>query len=262
MVFGAIKAIWNITNLTFVGRIFGVLKLFLKFSKEIVSGVVKFFVKNFDDIAKKIGKAIGGAWSGMKKIFTDAGRWLTQQLFNWGLKFFEWSTKCKTAANKAWSAIKSVFSGAKEWFARSVITPIVNKFNNIKTAFRSGFASGIKSILNTWISGLNSPINALKSFKVAGKQPFAFLPTFHRLAKGGIATSPTFAMIGEGREDEAVAPLSKLQGMITTAVVSAMGGRGGDVILNIDGRRFARLVKPHLERENKRVGTNVRLNPI
>lgn len=266
MIFGAMQAIWNITNLTFVGRIFGVLKLFLKFGKEIISGVVKFFVKNFDNFAKNGIKSVTSIWYNIKAIFTYAGIWWTRQLLNWGLKFYEWGVKAGKAGKTAWEAIKAVFKGAAEWFSRSVITPIVNKFDYIKTAFRGGFTKGMKAILNTWIDGLNAPINALKGFKVAGKQPFAFLPTFHRLAKGGIATSPTFAMIGEGGEDEAVAPLSKLQGMISNAVVAAMKANGsnggGQVILNIDGRQFARLIKPHLERENKRVGANVRLNPI
>ena len=35
------------------------------------------------------------------------------------------------------------------------------------------------------------------------------------LAKGGIVTGPTLALIGEGRESEAVIPLSKLDAMMT-----------------------------------------------
>jgi hypothetical protein len=38
-----------------------------------------------------------------------------------------------------------------------------------------------------------------------------------QLAEGGIATRPTLAMIGEGGEDEAILPLSKLRGMLTNS---------------------------------------------
>lgn len=265
MIFGALQAIWNITNLTFVGRIFSLLKLFLKFSKDIIMGVVKFFVKNFDDFAKKGIKAISSIWYNLKAIFTYAGVWWTRQLLNWGFRFVEWSTKAGRAGKAAWEAIKKVFTGAATWFARSVITPIVNKFAGIKNAFKQGFATGIKYLLNRYIDYINSPIKALKGFSVAGKKPFGGLPTIPHLAKGGIATGPTLALIGEGSQDEAVAPLDKLQGMIANSVLAAMkagGSTGGDVILTIDGRQFARLVKPHLEKENKRVGANVRLNPI
>jgi hypothetical protein len=41
------------------------------------------------------------------------------------------------------------------------------------------------------------------------------------LAEGGIVTSATMAMIGEGRDDEAVMPLSKLESMIQPATPSA-----------------------------------------
>lgn len=52
------------------------------------------------------------------------------------------------------------------------------------------------------------------------------------LASGGVVTSPTLAMIGEGRESEAVLPLSKLSGLI--------GGSGGasvtvNMTVNVSG---------------------------
>jgi hypothetical protein len=47
------------------------------------------------------------------------------------------------------------------------------------------------------------------------------------LAEGGIVTSPTLAMIGEGRGPEAVIPLSKLGSM-------GFGG-GGNITVNVNG---------------------------
>ena len=49
------------------------------------------------------------------------------------------------------------------------------------------------------------------------------------LANGGVVTSPTLALIGEGRESEAVLPLSKLDAMM-------QGGGGGYVETRIDGQ--------------------------
>ena len=45
------------------------------------------------------------------------------------------------------------------------------------------------------------------------------------LAKGGIATGPTLAMVGEGRESEAILPLSKLDGML--------GRSSNNVVVNL-----------------------------
>lgn len=57
-----------------------------------------------------------------------------------------------------------------------------------------------------------------------------------QLASGGIATSPTLAMIGEGRESEAVLPLSKLEYMMSNSggmqdgqIVGML--RGSDILL-------------------------------
>jgi len=48
------------------------------------------------------------------------------------------------------------------------------------------------------------------------------------LAEGGIVTGPTLALIGEGRESEAVIPLSKLSAM--------MDGGGGSQRVEVVGR--------------------------
>lgn len=69
-----------------------------------------------------------------------------------------------------------------------------------------------------------------------------------RLAKGGIVTRPTFAMIGEGGESEAVIPLSRLGKMgdtynitVTGAVDPVSTARQIRQILDQDARRLGRL---------------------
>jgi SLT domain-containing protein len=57
-----------------------------------------------------------------------------------------------------------------------------------------------------------------------------------------------------------------ISGAVANAMIQVMGtnqsSSNGDLIFNIDGRTFARAIKPHLDRENKRVGTNIRLQSI
>ncbi|WP_033443793.1 hypothetical protein, partial [Saccharothrix sp. NRRL B-16314] len=47
-------------------------------------------------------------------------------------------------------------------------------------------------------------------------------PDIPYLAEGGITTGPTLAMIGEGREDEVVLPLSRLEQMLDTGQHAGM----------------------------------------
>jgi hypothetical protein len=58
---------------------------------------------------------------------------------------------------------------------------------------------------------------------------------FLGLASGGIVTKPTLAMVGEGNESEAVLPLSKLSGFLTTSfnagAMSSTGSNGGQFVL-------------------------------
>jgi hypothetical protein len=51
------------------------------------------------------------------------------------------------------------------------------------------------------------------------------IPNIPELAEGGIVTSPTLAMIGEGRGPEAVIPLSKM----------GQFGMGGGITVNVNG---------------------------
>lgn len=80
-----------------------------------------------------------------------------------------------------------------------------------------------------------------------------------KLADGAVATGPTFAMIGEGKYDEAVVPLgnspqfAEMKDDIANEVLNKMGpgGRGGSrqaipVILTLNGREIARALLPEL----------------
>lgn len=71
------------------------------------------------------------------------------------------------------------------------------------------------------------------------------------LAAGGIVTAPTLAVVGEGREPEAVLPLSKLDAML--------GGGGGGVTINVTGTMLdpegvARAVEQALHDARRRTG--------
>ena len=50
---------------------------------------------------------------------------------------------------------------------------------------------------------------------------------FTPMAEGGIVSKPTFAMVGEGGESEAVMPLSKLDSILGNAFASGANSGGG-----------------------------------
>lgn len=126
----------------------------------------------------------------------------------WG-KFKEFLGNIKTEFvagwNSAWESVKSVFASVFDSLIGIAKSPI----------------NAIISMINSLIGG----INKLGSVDIMGKKIGVNIPKIPQLAEGGIATRSTLANIGEGREPEAVLPLSKLKSMIG-------GGTGGSISVN------------------------------
>jgi hypothetical protein len=273
IVWGAVEAIWNFFNLTLVG---GIKKLVLGFTKDLIL----YFKVFADDAIVAVGKFWSSLWNGIKtalssfkEMTSNFRNWVADAVLKMSLKFLDFVEAVGKAGKNAWNALKSAFTTAADWFARSVITPIVNKFQQIKDAFKEGLSAGLHAVVNSVRAPLNDMIDALNGVKnaIPGIKHLPNIPHIPRLAEGGITNGPTLAMVGDNRGGrEVISPLDRLQGIIANTIsqVLAMngvtGGRttGGDIILNIDGRAFARLVKPFLEREQGRAGTDIRIRTI
>lgn len=83
--------------------------------------------------------------------------------------------------------------------------------------------NAVKGVLNQVIAGINFSIGVIDDVL-----PMS-LPRIPQLAKGGMATGATLAMIGEGAHDEVVLPLGDPRTM--AALQAATGGGGGQTIM-------------------------------
>lgn len=142
-------------------------------------------VKNWD----KVKEFFIGAWQSIKDAVAPIGEFISGIFQN------------------AYDAITGLFSGIGEWFG--------GIWEGVTGTLKGAVNSMIK-IANIAIGGLNSiSVNIPDWVPKFGGQTFGInLPNIPMLAKGGIVTSPTLAMIGEGNESEAVIPLSKLRAFI------------------------------------------------
>ena len=194
------KAIWSIIEPmadaawnTFKGlvlAIYEVFKLLLKILLEVGKALVK-VVKDpkqaWDDFKSYVGSFFdnmknkaGSAVSGIKEAFKGIPEWF------------------RTTFTKAWTNVKNVFS----------------KGGKVFTGIKDGILSGLKSVVNALIgginkvvaipfNGLNNALNKIRNISILGKKPFYGLignisvPQIPKLAKGGVITSPTIAMMGE-----------------------------------------------------------------
>ena len=189
-------------------------------------------------------------WAGIKWAFSGIMSYLKVLWTFWSNVF-----------TGIWNAVKVWFAGVKTIFTNlltifdNIIGFIKNVFTgnwkgaweNIKNIFGAVWSSlvtvvktpinAVISLVNGAISGINKALGKVKIpdwVPGLGGKGFSFnIPQIPKLADGGIATSPTLAMIGEGRESEAVLPLSKLGAMLS-------GGTGGITVnfapvINVSG---------------------------
>lgn len=140
--------------------------------------------------------------------------------------------------NAALSTFARFYSGIVDTFRTigTVISQVLT--GNIEGAINSVISWGVRQI-NSFIDLLNGVLAAVR--KLPGMENISNIGklaapgvgsgagikkgSVPALAEGGIITSPTLALVGEGRESEAVIPLSKLDAMIN--------GEGGKREYNI-----------------------------
>jgi phage-related minor tail protein len=206
-------------------------------------------VNNVMNVAKVI---IQSAWNAIKAIFTGAVNIIMGILNTFkGLFTGNWSAMwngvkqiIREALQIVWSVFKSLgldklTSGAKE-LGKKVWDAIKNAWDKVKDKTRDAWnsiANSVRNAANRVISSINSIIsklNSLFSFRMPswlGGGSFSLnIPKIPRLASGGIVSSPTLAMIGEGRDSEAVLPLNNSTfDALASAIAQRLGGGGTTV---------------------------------
>ncbi len=197
--------------------------------------------KNWDTIKQKASEI----WTNVKTTFCNMGIAITAKVSEVTENIKNGFANMKNAviakASEIWTGVKTTFINMKN----GVVNTVVELWNNVKTTFGNikdsviakatelwegikGIFNGIKesiagaftSAVNTAIGGLNRLISAANNIHVSipdwvpgvgGKQFGVNIPQIPALAQGGVVTKPTLAMIGEGSENEAIFPLSKLE---------------------------------------------------
>lgn len=177
-------------------------------------------IKNFDKIKAAVSKFLNWAGEGLRAF----GDFL-------GGTFGTLISGIAGGFQLAWTDLKNLGSGI--W---SGIQTLGSNIGSFFSGVWDGIVSGFKGFINIFINGINTIIGGFNKLSftapdwvpgIGGKTIGFNLPTIPLLAKGGIATGPTLAMVGEGREHEAILPLSKLQSLIQRA--KGTGGGGGNV---------------------------------
>jgi hypothetical protein len=167
-----------------------------------IGGVLDWITKKASEFWAWFTGLFSDGWGWLQKnVFDPIGRFFTQTLPGWVDKGLGW-------VEDKWNDAISFFAG------------IPGRIASGARGMWNFVTDGLKSALNGAIGLVNSGIWFIndKLISNANRLPgvsIPYIPYIPFLADGGITTGPTLAMIGEGSEQEAVLPLSKLEQLIS-----------------------------------------------
>lgn len=243
-----------------------------------LTGLANIGGKVIDYIAAGVSGLAADVWAKITNmptaLLTLAAGWLTG-LASIGGKVIDWIAAGATGlAAAVWGKISGfasallslVTSGAKDTVSSIgdkivdwIVAGVKGAASGIADAVKAAINLGIRA-LNKGIGGVNKGISAINAV-IPGGDPVPRIPRIPELARGGIVTNPTTALVGE-RGAEAVVPLTGNRGRQYLARVladverdrpMATGGRG-PVVINLtfngvlDAREAARVIQPELNR--------------
>ena len=119
--------------------------------------------------------------------------------------------------------LKTAFGEVHDFF-EGKITAITGFFDGIAETIKGSFKGAFNGIASFWNSTIGKiHFTVPDIIGVPNRGESWTMPQMPYLASGGIITAPTLAMVGEGRESEAVLPLSKLERLINVNSAPSAG---------------------------------------
>lgn len=229
---------------------------------NILGGLWNSIVGIFQAAWGLISGIVGGMVQGVISFFTTlyneiVGHSLIPDLVN---GVISWIAQLP---GRVWGFIESMVKGTLERFNMfkaeaivifdHIVDQIIGAFSGIGSGIWSGVKSGLNDaigLLNSWIGNLNKVHIDIGDFHAGFS-----VPTIPYLASGGRIGQSGFAVVGEQGPETVLLPrgaqvyshsqtndlLSALSGLL-----SSSSGGSSTVILELEGRQFARAVAPHL----------------
>ena len=153
-----------------------------------------------------------------------------------------------SAVSSVWERVKAIFSNIIDFVSNVFTGNWSAAWENVKNIFGNVFGALVdlaKLPINSLINLINKAFSSIGSISVdipdwvpgVGGKTYGFeMPQIPALATGGIATAPTLALIGEGKENEAVLPLSKLESMLSVSAQNAEYSARNEAVTNFSSQ--------------------------
>ena len=245
---------------------------------EILLPIINFFINAFNSIVNWFIKAYNNISAFLQRIVTWIDKVILLPIVNFFVSAFnkimnttynivnnikaKW-VEFKVAVSSVFDSIgkkaSSLWKGLKNGF-RNTINGIIRIIN--------GLIGGIESAINWIVSGLNKISFKLPDWipKIGGRN-FGF--SLNTVSIGRISELPALAqgsvvnpghefaaILGDNRkEQEIVSPLSTMKQALLDALSEYSGNT--EVVLEVDGRKFATAMIPHINNRTRAYGTSV-----
>ena len=208
---------------------------------------------------EKIGEWAADRMGEIKSAFSVTRQWFGETFGGAVDNIKEKFSAVKGFAEQAWTDITSPFAHVADWFHETFshawerVLEVFSRGGSVFQGIEAGIASVFRDTVNGLIDGLNNTLslpfwNLSESLRVirewsiwlpwAGDwQPFGGLPSIEipqipRLARGGLVSQPTLAMVGDNpnaqNDPEVVSPLSKLRSLLPEQ------NDGGQIAMKLD----------------------------
>ena len=153
-----------------------------------------------------------------------------------------------SVVSSVWERVKAIFSNIIDFVSNVFTGNWSAAWENVKNIFGNVFGALVdlaKLPINSLINLINKAFSSIGSISVdipdwvpgVGGKTYGFeMPQIPALATGGIATAPTLALIGEGKENEAVLPLSKLESMLSVSAQNAEYSARNEAVTNFSSQ--------------------------
>lgn len=255
-----------------------ILDFFMNNYPLIIDGAIQLFM----GLVKAIPEIIPALISKLGEIVYTIFKTLSEKL---PTIFMSIWNNFKKGAIDAFESFKNIFGKIPDWFKNTFsdawqkVKDVFSKGGKVFDGIKDGILSGLKGVINKLIGGINKviakPFNGLndalqkiKDVSILGLEPFKWMPTINvpqipELARGGVLEKGQVGLL-EGNGAEAVVPLEKntkwldkLADMLKTKLEedgSEFGGGDIPIVLQVDGRTFARTAVKSINQLTKQTG--------
>lgn len=175
--------------------------------------------ENINTAFQNVGQWFSDRKNDICNAFNNIGQWFSDKFNNAVQGIKNAFSSVKTFFSGVWQGICGVFGNVANWFrdkfsqAWQAVKNVFSTGGRIFDGIKEGILSGLKSIVNAIIyginkviripfTGLNTVLRNIRNAEIMGLRPFSWIgtisvPQIPRLAKGGVLTEATTVLAGE-----------------------------------------------------------------